>query len=242
MPLDASSATLKVSGFDEYFSRGYRYEVSYSGSRTELGITNVPFDFIRIFDPKGKDVTNLFKINRNNGKIHIYDREVTFRSPDCTKVYDGVLPETGSLFSGVLKKGHEYVVVQNMGTSVGSYYNKFDVKIIDTASGADVSSHYKINKNFGSVKISALAISIKPVDMEKAYDGTELVADEVTIIQGALINGHRIDRFVISGSQTNVGRSESYVSSVVIVDENGNDVTANYQIELKVGKLKVRPS
>ena len=53
-------------------------------------------------------------------------------------------------------------------------------------------------------------------------------------------DGHTPE-IVVEGSQTNVGYSDNIVTSVVIRDENGVNVTGNYSITLVSGTLRVLP-
>ena len=76
-------------------------------------------------------------------------------------------------------------------------------------------------------------------DATKTYDGTPLTCSEYTIVEGALLNGHTIVNYEITGSQTEIGRSDHIISKIQIQDEFGNDVTANYSIVLLPGRLTV---
>ncbi len=78
---------------------------------------------------------------------------------------------------------------------------------------------------------------VASVGMQKEYDGTPLTAHSYEILSGKLKNGHSI-RASFSGSQTEVGTSEN-TFSIRIVDESGNNVTDDYEIELVFGKLNV---
>lgn len=241
-PLTPSPSNVYVLGFDEYRDSGYTYSVTVSGSQTNLGKSKSSITSIHIYDPDGYDATAEFKIKQKTGILHVYDRIVAFSSSDCTKVYDAQIPGgTVTLYSGVLKSGHRYEVSnRTTETGVGNYLNQFNIKIVDNASGKDVTDWYKVEKIFGKIAISHLPITIKPIDEEKVYDGEPLVANEIEIISGGLLDGHHIEFYEISGSQINVGKSESVVVSILIEDENGNDVTKNYSIKAEVGKLKVK--
>ena len=105
--------------------------------------------------------------------------------------------------------------------------------------GNDVSDLYYLIRTYGDANIQPLDISIKAGDATKAYDGTPLTSSEYELIGGALLDGHRIETCMFRGSQTEIGRSDNIITSVLIVDANGENVTSNYAIELLVGRLKV---
>lgn len=70
------------------------------------------------------------------------------------------------------------------------------------------------------------------------YDGEPLTDSGWHLLEGELKEGHRLS-VTVSGSQTNVGISENYVSAIVL-DENGADVSEDYKIEYKPGSLNVK--
>jgi hypothetical protein len=83
-----------------------------------------------------------------------------------------------------------------------------------------------------------MEITLKAGDAEKKYDGTELICNEIELVDGELVSGHKINFFVVTGTQTAVGRSENSIQKVLICDQSGNDVTKNYAIKYENGRLK----
>jgi len=71
----------------------------------------------------------------------------------------------------------------------------------------------------------------------KTYDGEPLVNKGWKLVSGELKKGHT-PVVTVNGSQTNAGFSENAMS-VKIVDENEADVTEDYRIEYRLGKLTV---
>ena len=74
---------------------------------------------------------------------------------------------------------------------------------------------------------------------EKVYDGEPLTNSNWKIVEGQLKEGHTVVPTVY-GAQTNAGVSENKMS-VKIVDANQADVTGEYRIEYRPGKLTVAP-
>ena len=89
------------------------------------------------------------------------------------------------------------------------------------------------------MNIYAREITVKAGDATKKYDGTPIECSDFDLISGTLASGHKIGVCIPVGSQTEIGRSDNIISVIVIVDAEGNDVTFNYAIDLKVGKLRV---
>ena len=74
---------------------------------------------------------------------------------------------------------------------------------------------------------------------ETVYTGQALVCNEYEIESGELKAGHTAE-VVMTGSQTEVGESQN-TYAVAIYDENGADVTVDYEITTHYGTLKVLP-
>ncbi len=81
------------------------------------------------------------------------------------------------------------------------------------------------------------SITIEAGSTVQNDNGTTITNDEYDIISGSLLAGHRIANIVFNGSQTGAGTSANEITSCTIVDENGNDVTSEYKITYKNGKL-----
>ncbi|MBO5203606.1 MAG: transglutaminase domain-containing protein [Clostridia bacterium] len=229
-----------VKGLEDLLKQGYTYKATVSGSRTDIGRSqSSTIEDLRVYDPSGKDVTDSFELVYKKGWIHVYSREVTFVSPSYKKVYDGKVDDvTGTLSSqSALYDGHTYEVKNKSKPDVGKQANDFSVVIYDET-GKDVTDHYKINKNCGDVEIEHASITLIAGSATKTHDGTPLTNSEVTL-NGSLAEGHKLGLCEVSGSQTDVGRSDNVITYVVILDANGNDVTMNYAITLQTGTLRV---
>lgn len=101
----------------------------------------------------------------------------------------------------------------------------------------------RIEVTFGDDKMD---ITIKPQDAIKEYDGTPLKATTVEFVDtdediaALFYSGYRITGSLV-GSQLNVGKASSKLESVKILDDEGNDVTYKFNINLKEGSLEVTP-
>ena len=89
------------------------------------------------------------------------------------------------------------------------------------------------------LRINAVRITIETDSAEKVYDGKALRVDGFTMTKGSLVAGQSIVSYQITGSQTNVGVSDATVTAIVITDAQGRNVTANYQITIVSGTLRV---
>lgn len=228
----------KLIGFEELEKLGYSYFAENEGSRIEPGISQSHINSVVIFDGYGNDITNKFDIKTVSGTVKVYVGALTFESESYVKEYDGRAEVREQLTDGALPEGYDYKIVPLFEADAGKQVCSFDVIITDSY-GNDMTDYFHITKKYGIAEIIRLKLTVKAGDAEKQYDGTPLSFEEISIEFGELAAGHRIGRYSVEGSQTEPGRSENLITSIMILNEDGKDVTKNYIIELKVGKLTV---
>ncbi len=235
-----------LDGFEEFEAMGYSYVAEIAGSQTSFGKSSSSIRALTIYDPEGNIVTDKFKCKYKQGTLHVYRGTVAFVSDSSEITYDGMEHTNDALWcyllGGELAEGHTYMVTPTARyTNVGYVSNSFDIEIIDLNSGYMVTDQYRIVKNFGRLNVLPKSITFKAGDAQKAYDGIPLTCDIIEIIDGSLAPNHQIFSYEITGSQTEIGRSENMIDigSIIIVDEKGTNVTENYAIHTEKGKLRV---
>ncbi len=87
-------------------------------------------------------------------------------------------------------------------------------------------------------------ITVKPAYLYKEYDGTPLYAqnsidEDDELLQKLLSEGYWYE-VTVSGMQNGIGISASTITSFILYDPDGNNVTADYDITKKEGTLEVR--
>lgn len=241
----------KVKGLEEFEKRGYTYEAVISGERTEPGVSESKIESLKVFDNLGNDVTSEFVFNFESGKVRVYLGALSLESDDFTYMYNGVSPI--SQISGcrvVFPEGEELdegytleIKPKELPSAIGEYPHTFDV-IITNEQGEDVTELYKFEYNLGSVIIQPNTLTLKAKSAEKLYDGYELVCNEIEIVGGVLIDGDTISSYNVIGSQVLPGQSANVIdiSSIVITNKDGEDVTSNYLLSVEDGSLIVYPN
>ena len=109
--------------------------------------------------------------------------------------------------------------------------------IIRDSAGNILPAKFNVLPNTGTVSIKAKDITIEAGTTVKNDDGQTLTDDSFEITSGSLMEGHRIERVVINGSQTGAGKSVNEITGINIVDENGNSVNHLYNISTVNGQL-----
>lgn len=115
---------------------------------------------------------------------------------------------------------------------------------VEDKDGKDVTAQFDIEYEEGLVTINERPITITAGTQEYKYTGEEFLASAMDkpaeITEGNLVENQTYG-VKVSGSQTLVGNSESYIleADVAITDKDGKDVTGNYKITLKPGKIIV---
>jgi uncharacterized protein YnzC (UPF0291/DUF896 family) len=228
----------QVTGMEELTKMGFTYQVQIQGERTEVGKSVSLIQSCSVYDKKGNNVTNQLDLIFLPGVVHVYEQELYFQSLNQKKTYDGRMTISANLVKNKLIPGHSYEIVTTATPDAGTKVALYDV-IIKDASGNDVTDHYKVNKLYGTLEIFPRLVTIAAESASKVYDGTALTCNRYKITLGTLAPQQYVLDYTITGSLTQPGRCENILSDIMIVNEDGEDVTHNYQITLQPGTLRV---
>ena len=227
---------------------GYRIIYTMFGSQTNVGRSENIFT-ITVVDANGKDVTKNFLIEVYYGTLEVTQRPYGVITKDIAKTYDGTPLINDGTYDvapgGSLATGH-VAVVEFTGSQLykGSSSNRFDLHIYD-AEGNDVTYNYDTSSSrTGTLTVSKRSVGIYSQSDSKVYDGVELTKygvyyDETGVLVDGfeIVPGHRII-YQMSGTQTTVGSSENYFSWYIVNSDNV-DVSSNFEVTVKYGKLTV---
>ncbi|MBQ7379886.1 MAG: hypothetical protein IJW70_09470 [Clostridia bacterium] len=219
----------------------YTVTATVSGSQTEVGQSANRVTDVCVTDIFGNDVTSNFQIHVNTGTLKVYMYELSLSTESATKTYDGhylSAPDLSYDEAALADRGHRLEYTMPSITNVGAITNQPTCTVLD-GEGNDVTSLYDIRISAGVLRVQPVRMTIVTDSASKLYDGTALHVESFTITAGAPIEGERIAAYQILGSQTNVGVSEAMVTAIQIVDSQGRDTTANYQITIEAGTLSV---
>ena len=213
--------------------------VTVSGSQTVVGTSdNIPSEAV-IVNAAGEDVTASYGITYANGTLEITKKAVTVTAASDSKVYDGTALSKDGYTNTELVSGDsiESVSVTGSQTVVGTSDNVPSAAKIVNAAGEDVTGNYVITYANGTLEVTKKAVTITADGDTKVYDGTALTKDSYTNTD--LASGETIDSVAVSGSQTIAGTSDNVPSAAKIMNADGEDVTASYQITYANGTLEV---
>ena len=227
------------------FAEGEGATYTFTGSQTLVGSSANAFNYTL---NEGTKADN-YDIDRTEGKLTVTDREeadkyeITVTANSATKTYDG----TEKTVSGVTDttftndKGARFTVeglsATVSGTDAGEYASEVSgTPVVKDAAGNDVTKQFKVKTVNGKLVIDKRAVTIKPKDATKAYDGEPLKATEWEVVSGSFVDGQSIADPQYDGSQTVPGSSESSITEWDYAE--GTNV-ANYNITAAKGSLTV---
>ena len=204
---------------------GHTVEATVTGSQTEVGVSDNHVT-VYIYDSEGAEVTDKYLIEYQLGKLAVNGQRLEIVSGSAQKYYDG-LPLTCPdwyIANGALGAGHECsVTVTGIATTVGTFPNTMAVRIIDTQSGEDVTSHYTLVATEGTLEISGIRLIISG-----DFNISNGVVDMKNVmVSGELLPGHTLRCDPID---QNIGNLDINAVHAYVVDEKGNDVTEFYEI------------
>ena len=238
---------------------GYTYQVTVSGSQTQVGIGESKITSFRLFDPNGRDVTDEFVIRYQKGILEVLSRGIEVIPVylyQLQKYYDGSplafeeldfefdLPEDVrmeiSLNISLTDVG--VLTLSDLNADISEYAT---YRVYRKSDGADVTDDYRIvfqsaeaTSVYIPIRVDRQMITVTAESQTKLYDGTPLTNGNAYVSFGFLADGHRME-CITEGSITEIGETFNIVTWVVIYDRDGNDVTSNYDIETQMGELKI---
>ena len=197
-----------------------------------------------VTDEAGNDVTKQFIVHKTDGKLIINQRNVTLTSASDEKKYDGKpltngeVTVTGDGFAN--GEGASYDVTGSQ-TVVGSSDNEFTY----TLNANTKAKNYNITKETGTLTVTnrdaKYEITVEANSATAPYDG-----------QPHSATGLKTDTFVVNGETYTVSGlaaevtatdADEYANTVtgtpVVKDAAGNDVTAQFEVHTKNGKLTI---
>jgi hypothetical protein len=237
------------------------------GSGSETFTTSIDLNALHVVDTNNAnlDVTANYDIKTVDGKLTIKVKAqtgvpVAVTTKDQSWNYDGAAhaPDQSQYnISGLLdgdvatvslklKQGEGQV---DSVTNAGSY-SIVPVVTIKTKDGAAVApDKYSITATNGTLTVKKLDITLEAVSDSKAYDGKALVNDKVkapSLPSGlkyqVKLNIYDAKGNLIKNGAKDVGTYTKKITEVHVLDANGTDVSANFNIKTVDGKLTITSS
>lgn len=230
---------------EDGFVEGEGATYTFTGSQTLVGSSANAFTYTLNEGTKAEN----YDIDKTEGKLTVTDREeadkyeITVTANSATETYDGT-EKTASGVTGTTSandKGAQFTVeglsATVSGTDAGEYTNEVSgTPVVKDAAGNDVTSQFKVKTVNGKLVIDKRAVTIKPKNATKAYDGKPLKAIEWEIVSGSFVDGQSIADPQYNGSQTVPGSSESSITKWGYAEGTN---AANYNITAAKGSLTV---
>ena len=206
---------------------------------------------VTVLDEKLGDVTANYDITYEYGTLTIDKRPITVSTATEKREYNGELLSNttvkiaaGSKYG--LVSGHTLKVLEELGvpTAGPNVWDANDVENVLTVIVSDekISANYEITYEYGTLTVIPRSFKITTGDASKKYDGAPLTNGEYEY--SGLLEGHVLGvlEVTVTGTRTNIGSSPNTaeVVSFVVKDENGMDMTANYEVVIVEGKLTVK--
>ncbi|NQO28589.1 LPXTG cell wall anchor domain-containing protein [Streptococcus suis] len=245
-PLKLSGIDDLKSGYSTSLASGDRLTViDFEGSQTDVGSSNAKPKSAVITTADGKNHTDYYEITYLDSSLTVKKRPVTVEigSQTIEKIYDGKVStvdyKVNSISDSLYKEsdihytGSEIEMTQK---DVGTYTFALQNKFVNTNDNFEVTFLAKD----GNITINPRKLMLTSATKEKAYDGTELTAQEVSMTtpEGAsydgFVQGEGVD-FSDFASLTNPGRR---TNSFTYKAKEGTKLS-NYEITDEFGMLTI---
>lgn len=184
--------------------------------------------------------------------LSIHKREVTLTSADSTRMYNGDTLRNNLVLVGgdgfAAGEGATYNVTGNQ-LLVGSSDNTFTY----TLNANTLAENYEIDHYFGTLTVTNRGADRHPITVTSnsnpvvatnpiVYDGLKHTASDFLTLSFTTSDGHP---YTVEGLEAHVSAFDAgeyentIVGTPVVLDEHGNDVTAQFDIRCDTGKLVI---
>ena len=218
------------------------------GSVTNVNIVyNVVVEPAQIYDENGDNVTENYDITYEKGTLTVNKRKIIVTTEDGRFTYNGETQYQDDCYADRLVEGHSLSVISHTGiknVSESGTPNDLVVKIVDenkndTVDGYYLTDNYDITYNPGTLYMNALEITLETDGETFEYDGTW--HDKKSVGVFGLMTGHTVSPIKYTEVRDVTG--EEGVDNVLeyVIKNGDEDVTGNYIVTSKWGKLIVTP-
>lgn len=198
-------------------------------SKEETGVTPLEKKVI-IRDKNGEDVTSSYIIKAVESTVKFTKRDISVVAGSVEHTYNGesIKLEEYEIKGGSVADGDKIIAVFDASiTEVGSVVNKPTLKIV-TKDGIEVSLHYNIKLENGTITVNKRPVLISTNGAEIIYDGRDHKNEASVSQETPLVNGHKVV-FADTEPIKNAGEIINF-TDLSILDENDKDVAKNYVI------------
>jgi hypothetical protein len=246
---------------------GHTITVVATGSQTVPGVS-INTVKCSIADSNGNDMTENYYFNGEHlGTLSVWGRSVKVMLASWTKEYNGsewrmttndcrarsdsnVIVEILDL--NISRKNVGAVTLEDINITPERYvtlkaYMYIDGSLVEITQWCSIEFYCSQNNVLEvtpkSITLTADSVTIK---YDENSPGLSAEPDGFAVTVGPIVAGHTVNAYVLGevlGSPNNSVTAECRIDedSVMIIDENGDDVTSNYVIELKPGILEIVP-
>ena len=213
--------------------------INFSASQTNAG-TAVNKVAIDILDANDNSVASNYEIEVVNGTLTVLPIQITISTDSDSKFYDGQ-PLTNSgwdQISGEFLSGDIlHVDMRSSITNAGTALNEPTITVKNGDN--DVTRNYQFNVIKGNLIVTAQPFTIMSGSKTKEYDGTPLECKEAYPLD-FILPSHLSLSYTFTTQITNAGTVEN-VFTAILTDNEGHDVSSNYNINCIYGNLTVTP-
>jgi hypothetical protein len=245
----------------DLLKEGYTYTCTIEGSQREVGTSQTTITDFKIFDPKGKDVTERFIVVKKTGLLEVipasqkiirvylyqvqkyYDGQaLTFRSDDYEILsMDSGLRLSLSLKMSMLNAG--YLSLSDINTHLSDYVSYQVYKGNSTVTKSyrlvfDVMSETDLS--YIPMRVDPRPLELTTPSISKMFDGKPLSAKRITISGGKLCQNDSLFA-IVDVELEDIGKIYNMIEEepFMVRNQDGINVTYNYDITVSPGILEI---
>lgn len=214
----------------------------YQNKQTNTFKVMVDSTKLKVLSLDGKDVTRNYTFASYPKNINILARSITIASGSSVKGFDGtnLSDESYTITSGSLVSGDVLNVVSSTAFSNIGVKDNVQEYIIKDENGLDVTKHYSIETNYGSLEIEKKPITFASKDIDLTYDGEDhafaFTGDEIYIKEGSDGITEKLSvKYTMTNPEQFVRASTYENTFTAKIYEGDVDISSNYIIDYDYG-------
>ena len=240
------SGTCDATKYAQGLAQGHKVQLAVESDGIELGMHPMRVTGCGVIDARGRDVTKNYEITYTDGELEIVRRKITVTTGSSTVRYEEAPAVSTNITVGGsgLLEGHEVLGVFTYSEGlyeIGSVSNTLQSVSVRDKNGRDVTEYYDISFVYGTLCVKPIEITLETGSAYKeTYDGKVISAPYYDRTKGQMLTGHTLYvTYRYTGGVSDVGAWKNELSSIRVLDKDGNDVSYMYEFTVRAGTLEI---
>jgi len=240
------SGTCDATAYAQGLAQGQKVQLAVESDGIELGLHPMRVTGCSVTDARGRDVSGNYEITYTDGEVEIVRRKITVTTGSKTVRYEDIPAVSTEIKVGGsgLIEGHEILGTFTYSEGlyeIGSVSNTLESLRIRNEGGRDVTDYYEISFVYGTLVVRPIEITLETGSAyQETYDGNVISAPYYERTKGQMLEGDVLYvSYQYANGVSDVGQWKNALTSIRVLDKDGNDVSYKYDFTVIEGTLEI---